>query len=135
MLSSEELAGMRAAQEAVMDLVCTIRRKVRVDDGIGGRRVSWTDAAVGVACRIGNVGRMPEERVIAERLVDVVPYAVVLAAGTDVTADDRIVVTSTPSLPPPEGGGDIERVFEVVGVLRGSFETARRCVCVEVIDE
>lgn len=116
MLSASELAAMRAQQEATMTLACTVKRPSRASDGQGGKTVTKT-AVVTTVCRIGAAGRAAQQ-MIAEKHGSVVGYTVTVPYGTDVTGKDEI-----------EADG---RVFEVVGVLRGSYETARRVVCVEV---
>jgi head-tail adaptor len=118
MLSETELAMMRATQEEALQDTCTIQGDTEVSDGLGG----FTKTSVTVAttvCRVGPTGRSPEERVIADRVSPVQTYTITLPALTSVLEKHRVVT-----------GG---RTFEVVGVVRHTYETARRCVCVEVL--
>jgi hypothetical protein len=118
MLTSDELVKMRA--EAVLTLVdvCSIKRQVITDDGYGGKSKSESVVASAVVCRVGPSGRLPEERIFADRLENSMPYTVTLPALTDVE-DGDVVALGT-------------RRLRVMGVARRSLEVVRRCVCVEV---
>lgn len=129
MLNDAALAAARTMQEAGMPDLCNIERLSLESDGMGGFEETWSVSGSAVACRIGPTGRLPEERELAGRLGDVMPLTLTLPAATDVKADDRIVVPS-PLAPLP--GGEGERRFEVAGVVKRSYETARRVVCVEI---
>jgi hypothetical protein len=116
MLSDADLAEMRAAQEETMVETCTIERKVKTSDGAGGFS-EGAPTTTSCKCRIGTGLREPQARVIAEQVAPRQVYVVTLPALTDVQAEDRITV-----------GG---RTFKVISPQQGSFETARRCYCVE----
>jgi len=108
---------LRNRQLAWMPNICRVQRKTQIDNGAGGFTDTWS-TVVSCACRIGISGKSPEERAIADRIGVELPYTVTLPYDTDVTEKDRLVVGT--------------RVFQVLGVLVGSFETARKCVCMEI---
>ncbi len=116
MITTDELASMRATLTASLPDSCAIQRVSQVSDGAGGYTESWATVAT-VACRVSPSGRQPEERAIADRLSATVSYTVTLPALTDVTTRDRLVI-----------GG---RSFEIQGVLSRTNEISRRCVCTE----
>ncbi len=72
-----------------------------------------------MACRVGSTAWTVEEKELAGRLAVDIPYYVTLPYGTDVTEDDKI-----------NCGG---RTFEVIAVLKPTLETARRCICREIL--
>jgi len=117
MLSSNELAELRAMQERNMPETVTRRRHVLTDDGHGGFNSADSDGTT--SGRIGPTGRSPEEQMIAARVSGKQVYTVTVPAGFDVIEADQLIVGS--------------RTFEVVGVVRRSYETARRVVVVEVV--
>jgi len=119
MLSASDLAAMREAQDAALPDTCTIRRKTLVSDGMGGYTETWSDLATGVKCRIATSRYRPEEAAIAEKFTGRTLWMLTLPAGTDVTNEDRVVLSGT--------------TYEVVGVLSaGSWEMCRRVLVVEV---
>jgi len=119
MLSTAELAQLRATLDESLPDTAIIQRATRASDGMGGFDETWSNAGT-VECRVSPSGREPEERMIAERLGSVTLWTVTLPAETNVTAADRIAVDS--------------RAFEVVAVLaRRSYEISTRVVCREVV--
>ncbi len=118
MLTTSEISAMRAAVAESLTVSAQIQRKTLATDSAGGYTESWSVQAT-VNCRIAPAGTSPSERVIAERVSAVAPWMITLPASTDVRPDDRIVA-----------GG---RVYQVVSVLAGTFEVARRVLCSEVI--
>lgn len=117
MLTEIELILMRAeANKSLVDS-CVIKRPSVSDDGLGGK--SKSDTTIGtVACRVGPTGRQPEERVIASRLTEKMPYTLTFPAGTNVQAGDIALIGT--------------RQFSVEGVAARTYEIVRRCVCTEV---
>lgn len=119
MLSTADLAALRAEFNQSLPDTAQVQRVTRQSDGAGGSTETWTTIAT-VACRVSPMGNLPVERAIADRLTGVQFWAVTLPAATDITAADRIV-----------SGG---RTFEVVGVLAPrTWELARRVVCTEAL--
>jgi len=117
MITSDELEWMREYQEDALPDTATIQRVSRTPDNAGGASESWEKVAT-VACRVAPSGRAPEDRAVAERLNVTSSWTITVPAETDVRAGDRVVVDA--------------RTFEVLAVLAGSYETARRVVCSEV---
>lgn len=118
MLSTADLTALRAAQEAAMPETVTIYRLTLSDNGAGGFSESWGTAST-VSGRIGPYNRQASEGVVAERLAGRAGYTVTLPALTDVREADRLVVGT--------------RTFEVVWVIRRTYETARVVICAEVL--
>jgi head-tail adaptor len=117
MLSPADLASMRATLLASLPDTAQVRRATRVSDGMGGTIDTWTTIAT-VACRVSPSNTTPTEPAIANQVQDRVLWTLTLPAGTNVRADDRVVVGS--------------RTFEVLGVLAPrSYELATRVVAVE----
>lgn len=117
MLTTNELARMRAVQEAALPDECTIRAATAGVDDIGQPTLTWADLETGVACRLAQ--RRVAEVVAGERVERVTGWVLTVPQGTTLTAAHRVVV-----------GG---RTFEVVGVNTGeSWETVRRAEVVEV---
>jgi head-tail adaptor len=112
-LTSDELADMRTAQDAALPDTCAIYRKSRSVDEAGGiveTRAKVADAA----CRVTR--QRPRELQQGGKDVILADWVVTLPYGTDVRSDDEI-----------ETGG---RVLRVVGLLNASWRTAERALCV-----
>jgi len=118
LLTELELIAMRSMQAQGLPETVIIQRCSLESDGAGGSVETWTEAG-SVGGRIGLIGKSEQERMIAERLGISQGYMVTLPAGTDIGEQDRLTIDG--------------RTFEVVGVVRGSWETARRAVCKEVL--
>lgn len=117
MLTDDELAEMRACQDAALPDTCTLYRPAATADGAGGATVALATLASDVACRVAPIGRSPAERLWAERIAPDMGWTITLPALTDVRADDRI--------------GHNALSYQVLGVLApGSWETARRVAAV-----
>lgn len=117
MLTSAQLTAMRAQQAAALPDAAEIWRYTSADDGAGGQLQTWAKLA-DTTGRVAPTGYSPAERMIADRLTGVITYTVTLPYNTIITSRDRVKI-----------GG---RTFEIVGLVNGSWETARRAVCVEV---
>jgi len=118
MLSSADIAAMRATLSASMPDNAQVQRALRTSDGAGGFAETWTTIAT-VPCRVAPSGLTPTEQVIAERVRSRAVWTLTLPAGTDVTTADRVIVGT--------------RTYEVVGMLTPrSYELATRFVAVEV---
>jgi len=116
-LTAGELTRMRTAQDVGLPDTATIKRATATDDKQGGYTEAWTTSGT-AACRVAQAGT-PLEAAIAERAAGRVVWMVTVPYNTDVTEADQIVA------------GD--RALQVIAVVAGSWETARRVYCVEVL--
>lgn len=117
MLSTSELASMRATIGQALPDTCVIRRNTPVSDGGGGTTDDWSNLATNVPCGIAPVaGGEAPNRINAEaggRIKDESTAIVTLPAGQNITEADRIVI------------GD--QTFEVTLVReRAAWEISRR---------
>lgn len=119
MLSTDELAQLRALQEEAMPEAVVIHRKTLADDGHGAFEETDTVVAT-VIGRLGMPGRAPDETMLAAKVNSGQAYTITLPAGVDVQQADELVIST-----------QNDRTFTVVGVLARSFETARKVVCEE----
>jgi len=124
MISAVELEAMRqtVVDQALPDLA-DIQRPSKAADGVGGRTTTWDTIEEGVACRLshptgGTPGSTTLGQLIAERLGNRVLFVASLAAETDVQDGDRLVVSG--------------RTYEILRVVNGSWEIARRAMVAEV---
>ena len=114
MLSATDLAAMKATQATALPSTCSISRRVLSPDGLGGYSETWPTLTASVACRL-SAHSAPTEAVMAERYGGRQTWMLTTPAGTDVTADDRVVIDSV--------------TYEVVGIASaGAWETARRVI-------
>jgi SPP1 family predicted phage head-tail adaptor len=114
MLSTTDLATMRATQAAALPDTATRTRSVQVPDGMGGYTASTS--TTDYACRIAPTSGRELE--IAARLTSAMTVTVTLSYDADVEAGDTLTVNS--------------RVFQVVAVLQGAtWMTALRVLAVE----
>ena len=119
MLTTAELTAIKAVQDQAMPDTCTISRKSLTSDGMGGYTETWSDLATGVSCRLASARYRPEEAAIADKFAGRTLWMLTLPAGTDITNEDRVVISST--------------TYEVAGMLSaGSWKTALRVLVVEV---
>lgn len=117
MLSSDELAAIRAEQVATMPDTCTVQSVTRTADGMGGFTEDWDDSA-SYACRLSSRG-VPREYLEMAAAQGAHYWMVTLPHGAVVTREDRLKI------------GD--RALSIVGFASGgAWETALRAVCVEV---
>ena len=118
LLSATEIADMRTEQNNTMPDTVVVWRWTAASDGMGGNVETY--AAVGtVSGRLGRVGSMGAERVIAERLTAADPWVVTVPTTTTVYERDRLVVGT--------------RTFQVETVAEhAAWETARQCYGYEV---
>jgi len=118
LLSTNDLTRMRAILNRTLPDTATIERDTLGSDGSGGQTVTSTATTGPFACRVA----MPSgrEEVIAGRLDAVGIWTITLPAGTDVKAQDRILVGS--------------RTFEVTIPLRPrSWQISCRVLCTETL--
>lgn len=117
MLSSDELAAIRAEQVATMPDTCVVQSVTRTADGMGGFTEDWDDSA-SYACRLSSRG-LPREYLEMSAITGAHYWMVTLPHDAVVMREDRLVI------------GD--RVLSIVGFASGgTWETAKRAVCVEV---
>jgi len=117
MLSSAEVASMRATQALAWPDTCTISRATVASDGMGGETSTWSTVAT-VACRLGASGTRPNEGETSEQLRSMADFVFTLPTGTNVLSGDRIVMGA--------------RTFEVIKPADHSWLTALRVQVVEV---
>lgn len=90
-LTACELAEMAADATAGLPDTATLYRPEKVDDGQGGRTVTWNSVA-GYACAVlPNPQR--REREEANRVASDQDWLIRLPLGTDVRTKDRLVVS------------------------------------------
>lgn len=132
-LSDAQLTQARAVQTMALTDLCRVLRKTETIGEAGGRKATWAVQVNDCKGRIGNAGRSSEERIVAERIAPKLAYTITLPYGSDALPGDRIEFPSAwPVMTTPMDKDD-GRSFEVVSVLRPTLETARRCVCFEVL--
>jgi len=116
-ISADELVSMRADATVFLPDTCTIQRQAKVDDGMGGFTVTWQDIAT-VACRL-DLPRAVSEALVAEQLTSGATLLLVLPAGTDIGAADRVQMTKPQPL-----------TLEVQTILpRATYEIHRAVAC------
>lgn len=120
MLSAEEIAELRAMQEASMLDEVTIHRKTLTANGAG-----WdtADSERVTKCRVVLPRTNAQERETAALPGAKQLYVVVLPAGTDVRKADELEVVDHLSAE--------TRWFTVINPIGRSLETARRVSCME----
>lgn len=119
MITTAELAAMRAIQQETMTQTATIQRTTLTTTGLGGKAESTTTVADDVPCRVAPSRRMADLQRVAGRLRDGTPWRITFPAGQDVREKDRITI-------------DDGRQFAVLSVEGAwTVETARVCMCVE----
>lgn len=105
MLTAEEMAQMRAVQEAALPNTAVILRFPLVSDGMGGYIDTWQPTGT-APCRVSSVNsRAYAETEQGLQLVSETRWVVTLPAGTEVSAKDQLQV------------GDV--VYEVTEVNAG----------------
>ncbi len=118
MLGAHDLAQMRTVAKAFLAGTATVKRISTAPDGTGGYTESRTTVAT-VPCRLAPAGLQPQERIIAEQIGATSLWRVSVPQGTDVLADDEIVIGS--------------RTFQVVQVISPTWEVLRVAICRETL--
>lgn len=119
MMSTAEMDAMRATQESLLTVSCTINRFTSVSDGMGGQTETWTAVAT-VGCRLNPRQTQPADATIANAPRNVSGWIITLPYGTDVHDRDRITIGA--------------RTFEVDKAMEYTpLETALRVIATEVI--
>jgi head-tail adaptor len=116
MLSTEDLAGMREQQEEAQPDTAVISRPVRTSDSAGGYTTALTTIAT-VTCRLAP--SRPREVLGGNREVTFTDWTITFPNGTDVQAGDTVVVGA--------------QTFSVISTAVGSWSTAVRAYCVNII--
>lgn len=91
MLTSDELAAMRADVRELLPDTCTIRRATMTLAADGSISETWSDAVVGALCRIDPTTYRDERGVIAERESTRNRYIISVEWNADLRDGDRIV--------------------------------------------
>ena len=119
MLNTAQITALRAQQALALPDTVVIQRRTLASDGAGGPTETWAALAT-VAGRLSADNRAAREAAAAGRLTTSTPYRVTLPAETAVASADRLVIGV--------------RTFEVNQVMAGgAWETARVCLCVEIV--
>lgn len=122
MLSTEALAGLRAVAATALPDAAQVQRLAQASDGAGGFTDTYATAST-AACRVSRSGLRPDERIIAERVLNRTAFVVYLPHDADVRESDRLVVT-------PVDPAMSVQTYEVVGVLAPtSWMVNVRAVC------
>lgn len=117
MISAADLVALRAAQAALFPDTCVVWTATPAVDGIGGRTKGWA-AGTSYACRLSSRG-VPREYLQLAALQGSSFWMVTLSTAAVVVRANRLVIGS--------------RTLEIVGFASGgTWETAKRAVCVEV---
>jgi SPP1 family predicted phage head-tail adaptor len=118
MLTTAEISAMRTIQESALPDTVVIQRYTTAPDGMGGQIETWSAAGT-VDGRVGASGLNTVEQEIAAKLTETTVYVVTIPQSTTIYERDRFVISS--------------RTFEVRSIIdHEAWETARRCVAVEV---
>lgn len=117
-MSLPNLEHCRSAQESLMRETVEVWLKSETATDSGGRQATFAKNTTTIG-RVGPIGRDPSDRETISRLNIVMPYGVTVPHDTVVSEHDRLVVGT--------------RTFEVMAVIRRTFNTALRCVCNEVL--
>jgi len=127
-INAGELDLLRSFVTARLPDQCDINRITgTTENEQGGEEPTWTEVTSNVACSAAQRDLAPIERVIGGRVINEITWTVILPAGTDVTAKDRLVVTIL-SL---AGNPTINlEVLAVGGPM--TYEVQRRVICIEV---
>lgn len=115
-LTTAEIEGMRRTTEEALPDTCTIFRRLRMPDGIGGYTYTWQSHLEDVPCRVGfpGGGESDVREASRVRLVDEETQMIWLPAKTDVEEQDRVLITDG-------------KLFDVNAVLsRGNWELSLR---------
>lgn len=116
MLTSSELAALRATLDASLPDSGTIYAKSWASDGEGGGTVSLTVAGT-AACRVSPISQSGIEAALNGRLTTSTQHVITFSAETTVTTDDQVA-----------SGGE---TYEVVAVVAPrSWEISRRVYAV-----
>lgn len=115
MLTTDDLAGMRATAGAALPDSCVIQTQAWVSDGGGGGTTTWTAAGT-VDCRIAPLNG--SERDTGDRISSHAEYVVTLPFDASVSTDSRLVIN-----------GD---TFNVAAIRDRSWNVSTR---VEVVKE
>jgi hypothetical protein len=114
MLTANDLALMRAAQQAALPDTCSIQRATSSHNVIGEGVPSWAAVGVAIPCRLAPQLRRRDLQAVGEQQRTVGDWVVTLPYDTDVRSGDRIII-----------GGD---VYDVIDTQRAeSWLTAIRC--------
>jgi head-tail adaptor len=117
-LTQPEIDAMRVAADALLADTCTIRRAAESRTAQGGTRLTWSDLATGVPCRLdvlrGLTINASNEKEIDGALGVALDYTLYVKHTQDITEKDRVIL-----------GGHTFEVQAVLGDETWLFE--KRC--------
>lgn len=117
LLTANDMAVMRAAQNAALPDTCTRTRTPLVSDGMGGQKEGMPTTA-SYACRLSNRGVPSQYEAMGAALGQQL-WMVTLPCDADVIAEDVLAIGA--------------QTMRVLGIASGGeWQTATRAVCVEV---
>lgn len=122
MIGMDELSAMRQAVIHALPDSAEVQRATALSDGLGGQTIVWITVTT-LPCRLslptsGTPGITMLGQMLGERIANRVVFVASFLASSDVRAGDRIIVDG--------------RNYEVLSVINGSWEIARRAIVVEV---
>lgn len=116
LLSSADLAAMRAVQLLALPDSAGVYRRVVTADTTGGNTYTWPSATHTYACRIAP--QAPSRQLVNERTTDRQQWIVTFAYNADVLDTDKIVVSG-------------HTLYAVGFDSGGAWQTALRVICEE----
>ena len=128
LISPSALARMRALSDANMPYSAAIQSFIDTSSEGGTHTQDWATVAT-VACRLSVPSA--DERIVAEQPSGRTQWLLVLPAGTEITAAERVVVTGTDA-----AGNAFTKTLQVLGINAPLlFEVYRRVVAEEVAND
>lgn len=115
MLSSDEISSMQAAVNAALPSTGTVKRVSRASDSMGGFTETWTTVTA-TACRVDPAVSSQVLQMYAARLGERQATVINFPYGTDIQEGDEVTIGLV--------------VYEVLGILSGSWELVRQAVAV-----
>lgn len=116
MLSSTELTAMRATAATALPDTATINRATLASDGMGGDTETWATVDTS-SCRLDPPGNARLDQ-WQEKIMNRAVFILNLEEGTDIQSGDQATVNT--------------KVYEVLGLMTGSWEITRRAAVVEL---
>lgn len=117
MLTTSDIAGMRATLDLSLPGTAIIVRPSGSSDGMGGVTDAWAAAGT-VSARLSPSGS-GSDQIAGGQVINEAPWTVTVPASTDVRTTDRITISG--------------QTLEVVAITSPrSYETCLRAACVEV---
>lgn len=94
MLTTAQLAKMRADANRLLDKTATVYRRTLTDDDSGGQTATWPDAIGEYACRLSatSVKSRARDMVRGGRIEAIEAWMVSMPTGADVIETDRLLI-------------------------------------------